>query len=57
MKNKKIKVTKEMAESEEKPVPTYETPKIITYTSEEILEEIGPANACSPFDTGCGVLG
>ena len=57
MENKKINVTKEMAASEKKPVPTYEPPKIITYTSEEILEEIGPANACSPFDTGCGVLG
>ncbi|MDA3898429.1 MAG: hypothetical protein PF482_20010 [Desulfobacteraceae bacterium] len=30
-----------------KPIP-YEPPKIQTYTSEEILEAIGPAQACSP---------
>jgi hypothetical protein len=29
------------------PIP-YEPPKIQTYTSEEILEAIGPAQACSP---------
>jgi len=28
--------------------PTYEPAKIITYTSEQILEEIGPAQTCSP---------
>jgi len=28
--------------------PDYEPPKIITYTSEQILEQIGPAMACSP---------
>jgi len=26
----------------------YETPKIITYSQEDILEEMGPAQACSP---------
>ena len=30
------------------PQPVYEPPRIITYTSEEILEQIGPAMACSP---------
>ncbi|MDJ0764302.1 MAG: hypothetical protein QNJ97_15080 [Myxococcota bacterium] len=29
-------------------LPEYEPPKIIEYTSEQILEEIGPAQACSP---------
>jgi|GEM_PF-5930337 len=28
--------------------PNYEPPRIITYTSEQILEQIGPAMACSP---------
>jgi hypothetical protein len=26
--------------------PAYESPKIVTYTSEQILEQIGPAMAC-----------
>jgi len=28
---------------EERTLPRYETPLIITYTNEEILEELGPA--------------
>ena len=28
---------------EEKKLPAYETPKVITYTDEEILEKLGPA--------------
>lgn len=28
--------------------PEYEPPRITTYTSEEILDRIGPAMACSP---------
>lgn len=32
---------------EDKP-STYETPKIITYSEDDILEELGPAQACSP---------
>ncbi|MBC2717231.1 MAG: hypothetical protein HF978_18145 [Desulfobacteraceae bacterium] len=57
MEKKETNVNNEMEESKKRPVPIYEPPKIITYTSEEILEEIGPAHACSPFDPGCGVLG
>jgi len=30
------------------PTILYEPPRITTYTSEEILEKIGPAQACSP---------
>jgi len=26
----------------------YKAPKIVTYTEKEILEQIGPAQACSP---------
>ena len=29
-------------------LPVYTPPVIITYTSEEIMEQIGPAYACSP---------
>jgi len=32
-----------------KQTPVYVPPKIITHTSEEILEEIGPAPSCSCF--------
>lgn len=28
---------------------SYESPQIITYSSDDILEELGPAQACSPF--------
>jgi hypothetical protein len=29
---------------EEKKLPAYEAPKVITYTDEELLEEMGPAH-------------
>lgn len=38
---------------EHKELPRYVPPKIVTYTNEEILEQIGPAQACSPFDPDC----
>jgi hypothetical protein len=28
----------------------YKPPKIIVYTEEDLLEEIGPAQTCSPFN-------
>ena len=27
---------------------TYEPPKLITYSNDDILEEVGPAQACAP---------
>lgn len=30
---------------EEKKLPEYESPKIVTYTDEELLEMLGPAHA------------
>ncbi len=42
---KKVTATKEKGRDT---IPEYIPPKIITYTSDEILEEIGPAMACSP---------
>lgn len=46
---KKVKATKEKGRTT---VAEYIPPKIITYTSDEILEEIGPAMACSPNPCG-----
>ena len=31
-----------------KPSPTYEAPKVITYSEDEIIELLGPAQTCSP---------
>ncbi len=44
---------KEKSEEQQDPKPEYVTPRIVTYTSEEILEQIGPAQACSP--SPCGI--
>ena len=43
----------EKKDQDQENLPEYTSPKIITYTSEEILEQIGPAHACSPLP--CGV--
>jgi len=40
---------------EDKKLPEYEAPRVVTYTDEEILEELGPAQTggyCDPF-SGC----
>ncbi len=29
--------------------PKLEPPKVITYSGDDILEELGPAHACNPF--------
>ena len=34
--------------------PVYIPPTITTYSSEEILEQVGPAQACSPAP--CGIF-
>jgi len=55
MKNKRgFKIADEKPDTTGQQKPVYEPPKIITYTSEEILEEIGPAMACSP-DPWCTI--
>jgi hypothetical protein len=36
--------------------PKFEPPKVITHSGDEILEELGPAHACSPYSgavVGC----
>ena len=47
MTNQKANMNKVSNESKKNPFPDYEPPKIVTYTSDEILEEIGPAQACA----------
>jgi len=41
-------------ETEAETMPEYIPPKIRTYTSDEILEQIGPAQACSPSPCASG---
>jgi len=40
--------TGQVIHSENLPLPSYVSPKVITYTAEEIEEQIGPALMCSP---------
>jgi hypothetical protein len=49
MKEKDMEPGGDLKKKDLKQTPDYVPPKIITYTSEQILEEIGPAQACSPF--------
>lgn len=51
MEKKELKVNEEAKKSDGNRVPKYECPKIKTYTKEEILEEVGPAMACSTAPT------
>ncbi|MEW6220200.1 MAG: hypothetical protein AB1634_11800 [Thermodesulfobacteriota bacterium] len=48
MDNPKPVVEVEGAVPEQEARPVYTRPEIITYTSEEIMARIGPAQACSP---------
>ena len=51
---KEIKENREKIETEEK--PSYIPPLVITYSEDEILEELGTIQACVTYDTTCGVL-
>ena len=43
---------------ETKKLPEYEAPEVTTYTDDEILEELGDAQACiSPCNGCCGGCG
>ncbi|MEA2014252.1 MAG: hypothetical protein U9N38_02960 [Thermodesulfobacteriota bacterium] len=44
----KVKEAKDIKNTGKEPAPEYISPKVVTYTSDEILEQIGPAMACSP---------
>ncbi|MCP4661269.1 MAG: hypothetical protein GY856_38180 [bacterium] len=37
------------AEDRGRKKPKFEPPKVITYSGDDVLEELGPAHACSPF--------
>jgi len=52
---KKAKQDKGTTETGDSAIPAYIPPKIKTYTSDEILEQIGPAQACSP-GPGCAAM-
>jgi len=39
---------------EDKKMPEYEAPEVVTYTDEEILEELGPAQAIYGKQPGNG---
>ncbi|MBF0118851.1 MAG: hypothetical protein HQK79_08440 [Desulfobacterales bacterium] len=51
MKNEKNENNKD--KKEDKAKPKYVPPNIITYTEEELLEQIGPAQACT--GQPCGI--
>ena len=37
------------SEDTQDPKPKLEPPKVITYSGDDILDELGPAHACNPF--------
>jgi len=39
---------REQKEKKAKKFPRYEPPVVVTYREDDILEELGPAQACSP---------
>ncbi|MDM8526908.1 hypothetical protein QUF58_01745 [Anaerolineales bacterium HSG24] len=45
---------KEVTQVEETKLPVYEIPTIVTFTDDEILEELGPAQA-NQYNIGDGV--
>ena len=55
MEKRILNTVRESQTEKEKIIPKYERPRIITYTQDDILEQIGPAQACSPnVSTGTG---
>lgn len=55
MEKRVLNTVRESQTEKEKIIPKYESPRIITYTNDDILEQIGPAQACSPnVSTGTG---
>ena len=47
MENHKPRKPLESPQPAAEPLPDYEPPQVITYRGDEILEELGPAQACS----------
>ena len=46
---------KSLTKGVEETFPKYEPPKVVTYSGDDLLSELGPAQACNPF--GGSVLG
>ena len=46
---------KERENREEKPKTVYIAPEVITYSSEKLLEELGPARACGASVPACPI--
>jgi hypothetical protein len=42
--SKAFLLRKEVIKMEESKLPEYETPKVVTYTDEEMFEKLGPAH-------------
>jgi hypothetical protein len=42
------KINQQINNKEQRKKQTYKPPRIVTYSEKEILEHIGPAQACSP---------
>lgn len=39
----------EVERKDEKGLPPYEPPAMVTHSSDDLLERIGPAQTCTPF--------
>ncbi len=48
-KRDKSKAARTRSEEKRAKRPKFEPPKVITYSGDDILEELGPAHACNPF--------
>jgi hypothetical protein len=44
------------AGTEETGAPPYEPPRVLTFRGDEIVQLLGPAQACSPYDPTCSLL-
>ena len=53
MRKKESQEKKKTRKKGKKEEPGYEEPKVITYSGDELLKELGPAQACRAF--GCPV--
>ncbi len=52
---KEKKPEESLEKNKKKKLPKYEPPKVVTYNGDDLLAELGPAQACNPF--GGSVIG
>lgn len=55
MDGERLREKEEQTPNRKRDYPVYTPPTITTYSSEEILDQVGPAQACSPAP--CGIVG